>query len=100
MPETIGTLIVTALFDASIASTAVIGSVTVASIVGNVALAGALYGANALLAEKPQVSSQDGQLSVRQPVAVRRRNYGRVKIGGAIMFSETKAGIRFQILAL
>src|SRR5258708_6814912 len=32
--------------------------------------------------------------------AARRRNYGRNKVGGALMFSETNAGTRFQVLAV
>lgn len=99
MPETIGAYIVTALVSAEVA-TMTIGSVTFASIVGNVVVAGSLIAANYALSDKPESTPQDGQLSVRQTRAARRRNYGRVKIGGALMFSEAKGGVRFQVIAL
>lgn len=100
MPETIGFLILNAV--ASGGPIAGFGwTAGTAAIVGNVAIAGALLGANyALNSQKPESDTQDGQISVRESRAARRRNYGLVKIGGALMFSEVKTGTRHQVLAL
>lgn len=100
MPETIGFLILNAVAEGG--PIAGFGwTAGTAAIVGNVVIAGALVGANyALNAQKPESSPQDGQVSVRQPRAARRRNYGLVKIGGALVFSEVLAGTRHQVLAL
>jgi len=101
MPAAIGTLILTAVGAGGFATTAVIGEATVASIVGTVALTGASIGLQLALAPKPpEPGEQKGQLTTRQPVPVRRRYYGRVKIGGALMFSETLDNTRYQVLAL
>lgn len=101
MPEAIGTLILTAVGAGSFATEAVVGSVTVASIVGTVALTGASIGLQFALAPAPeQPGEQKGQLTTRQPVPIRRRHYGRVKVGGALMFSETIEPYRYQVMAL
>jgi hypothetical protein len=100
MPETVGFLVLNAVFDGGTIAGFGITAGT-AAIVGNVVIAGALIGANyALNATKPGASQQDGQISVRQPRTPRRRNYGQNYVGGALMFSETKGGVRYQVLAL
>ncbi|MGM5018730.1 hypothetical protein [Tardiphaga sp. 367_B4_N1_1] len=100
MPETIGFLVLNAVFEGGTIAGFGITAGT-AAIVGNVVLAGALVGANYALQQKtPEATQQDGQISIRQPRSVRRRNYGTNYIGGALQFSETKAGIRYQVLAL
>lgn len=101
MPAVVGTLILTAVGAGSFATTAVVGEITVASIVGTVALTGASIGLQfALAPAPPEAGEQKGQLTTRQPVPIRRRYYGRVKIGGALMFSETINNARYQIVAL
>ncbi len=100
MAETIGFLVLNAVFEGGTIAGMSITAGT-AAIVGNVVLAGALIGASYAAGQKtPEATQQDGQVSVRQPRAVRRRTYGATYIGGALMFSETKAGIRYQVLAL
>lgn len=98
MAETIGLLVLSAAGITEIGGFAVTASTY--AIVGNIALAAATVGASYALQQKPEVTPQDGQLTVRQARAARRRNYGTVKVGGALMFSETKAGRRYQVLAL
>lgn len=100
MPETIGFAILAALDVPVTGFTAIAGASTIASVIGGTVLAGGAIALNALTAKKPDSSQQDGQLTVRQPRAARRRNYGQNYVGGVIMFSEVSAGIRFQVLAL
>lgn len=102
MPETIGTIIVTAIASAEVASTAVVGSVTVASIVGTVAIAGGSLALQyALRPNQPdQPKPQDGQIITRQTVPPRRRGYGRLKLGGPLLLSYTLSGVRYQVVAL
>lgn len=107
-PASIGFIIVSAVASAEVAGTAVIGTVTVAQIVGTIALTAASVGISVgvnLLTQKPQSSKpQDGQITTRQTVPDRRRYYGRCKVGGALMFSETTAVggfiCRIQVMAL
>jgi len=99
MPETIGLLVLTSLGVTEIAGFAVTASTY--AIVGNIVLAAGAYGLSAALApQKPQATQQDGQITLRQPRAPRRRNYGTVKVGGVLMFSETRTGTRFQMFAI
>lgn len=99
MPETIGFLILSAAGVTDIAGFAITAST--ASIVGNVALASAAIAASyALSPTAPQVKPQDGQLTTRQAIPNRRRNYGLVKVAGPLMFSETLDGRRYQVIAL
>src|SRR4051812_36721820 len=103
MPETVGILLLDAAGFSGVAGFTLFGvegGISAATLIGTTVLAGGLIGANALLASKPEQSSQDGQLITRQAVPPRRRNYGRVKVGGALMLSETKAGVRYQVMAL
>ena len=117
-PTTIGFIILSAIEAAGVTGAATAGTtaivsvagatITVAQIVGTVALigatVGAAYGVNAFLNKAPSSKPQDGQITTRQPVPPRRRGYGRIKIGGALMLSETTtvAGVvaRFQVSAL
>ncbi|MDB6085549.1 MAG: hypothetical protein JWN43_3430, partial [Gammaproteobacteria bacterium] len=98
MPETIGFALASVIFPEGIAGFAISGAT--ASVLGNAVLIGGLAGANALLNQKPQSTPQDGQITVREARAARRRNYGIVKVGGALMFSEVSGGTRYQILAV
>lgn len=103
MPETIGIVLLDAVGYGGISGWTLFGisgAASAASIVGSTVLVGSLIAANALLAKKPEESTQNGQVSIRQPRAPRRRNYGVVMLGGALMFSETAAGVRYQVIAL
>jgi hypothetical protein len=103
MPETVGILLLEAAGYGGISgwtAFGIAGGVSAASIVGSTVLVGSLIAANALLAKKPEETTQDGQISVRQARAARRRNYGIVMLGGALMFSETLEGIRYQVIAV
>lgn len=101
MPETIGFLLLSAAGVTEIAGFTVTAST--AAIIGNVALATAAIGANLALNALNQPAGdkpQDGQLTVRQALPIRRRSYGLVKISGPIMFSETLNGRRYQVIAI
>lgn len=97
MPETIGLLILSTLGATEIAGFAI--TAATASLVGNAAIVGSLLAASYLTrpdAPKPS----DGQVTTRQPIPPRRRNYGRVKVGGALMFSETTNGVLYEVIAI
>lgn len=100
MAETVGFVILNAVFEAgTIAGFSITAST--AAIVGNVAIASATIAASyAFSPDAPTSKPGDGQIITRQALPARRRYYGYVKIGGALVFSETKAGIRYQIYAL
>lgn len=102
MPETLGTIIVSAVASAEIASTAVVGSITVASIVGTTVLVGGSIALQLALrpdaAEQPK--PQDGQIVTRQTIPARRRGYGWLKLGGPMLLSYTVPPTRFQVVAL
>jgi hypothetical protein len=102
VPETLGFLLLSAAGVTEIGGFAILPGT--AAIVGNVALATAAIGANVLanvLANKPQgTKPQDGQITTRQSLPNRRRNYGTVKVGGPLIFSETLSGSRYQVIAL
>lgn len=88
-PATIGALIV----GSELAATGTgIGAITVGQVVGYAALTAASValsiGANALLSKPQQDATTAGQFVTRQPTPSRRRNYGRVKVGGATIFAE------------
>lgn len=100
MPETIGFLLLSAAGVTEIAGFTVTAGT--AAIVGNVALASGAVGLSLALqpGAPPKDKPQDGQITVRQAIPPRRRNYGLVKISGPLHFSETKAGIRYQVIAI
>src|SRR4051794_23644419 len=87
MPETIGALVLSAIGVTEIAGFTVTASTF--AIVGNVVLAATAVGVQLLTSsgKMPEATQQDGQISVRQPRSPRRRNYGRVKVGGVLHFS-------------
>jgi hypothetical protein len=101
MAETVGLLILTAVAGGEVAGIAGLGTfagttvagLSVATIVGSGVLIGGAYAANVLLAPKPEEKSpSDGQVTTKQPVPPRRRHYGRVKVGGPMMFNEPLSG--------
>lgn len=100
MAETIGALIIASLPTAvATALPATVLGVSTAAVVGNVALIGSLAAASYLMrpnAPKPS----DGQVTTKQPISPRRRNYGRVKVGGVIIFSEVADGKLYEVVAL
>jgi hypothetical protein len=99
MPETIGFLLLSALEVTEVAGFAVTASTY--AVVGNAVLAAAAIAGSLALNKAPeQPKPQDGQLITRQAAAVRRRSYGLVRIAGPLLFSETKGGTRYQVIAI
>ncbi|MGB5905749.1 MAG: hypothetical protein WBH00_23160 [Xanthobacteraceae bacterium] len=97
MPATIGALILSTLGVTEIAGMTITAATL--STVGNIAIVSSLLAANYLMrpdAPKPS----DGQVTTRQPISPRRRNYGRVMMGGQIIFSETLDGGLYEVVAL
>jgi hypothetical protein len=100
MAETIGLLILTSVGAAEVGGIAGLGTLagttiagtSIAAIVGTGVLVGGAYAANALLNAPEVTSPSDGQVTTKQPIPPRKRHYGRVKIGGALVFVETKPG--------
>jgi hypothetical protein len=90
MAETIGMLILTA-----VAAETAFGAATaaVATIIGTGVLVGGSYAINlAMQPDAEEKSPSDGQITTKQPVPPRRRHYGRVKVGGPLMFVEPAVG--------
>jgi len=86
--EAVGALILTAagVEGATALTTTIVGTVAITA-----ASVGLSLGANALLAKQTTSDErQNGQLTTRQPTPSRRRNYGRMKVGGATIFSEVE----------
>lgn len=87
MPAEIGATILTA----ELASTAIVGSVTVGTAVGYAVVTGATIGAQFALSaltndNKPKAATF--QTVVRQAIPPRFRHYGLVKVGGAYFFHD------------
>ncbi|MGB3486683.1 MAG: hypothetical protein WBA37_11835 [Xanthobacteraceae bacterium] len=100
MAEAIGALIISSLPTAVATAlpTTILG-VSTAAVIGNVAIVGSLAAASYLTrpdAPKPS----DGQVTTKQPISPRRRNYGRVKVGGVIIFSEVAGGKLYEVVAI
>lgn len=97
MAETVGLIALNAVGITEIAGFSITAGT--ASIVGNVVIATALIGVS--LANQPDgPKPQDGQLVTRQSVPKRRRHYGLVKVAGPLLFSETREGARYQVIAI
>lgn len=77
-----------------------------AAIIANVAVIGLGLGLSLLSqvlfrpAAPPQPKPSDGQSIVRQATARRFRAYGRVKVGGVLMFANTKGGTLHRVVAM
>ena len=100
MAETIGLLILTAVSAGEVGGIAGLGTLagttiagtSIATVVGTGVLIGGAYAVNTLLAPKTTPPPADGQVTVKQAIPARKRHYGRVKVGGALMFVETLPG--------
>jgi hypothetical protein len=100
MPAVIGELLIAAAgYGLEVSGAIAFGTVTYATIVGDVALVGGSIGLS-LLTRPGAPKPQDGQQTVQQPSAPRRRNYGLVKVGGYLLFSEVDQGQRYQVIAI
>lgn len=99
--EAVGSMILTAV---GVADFAIIGSgataVTLANVVGTVVLTAASIGLQYGLASlnKPKQESTPGQQTIRESLAGRVRHYGRVKIGGVLVFTESVNGTWFRLI--
>ncbi|WP_020178094.1 hypothetical protein [Methylopila sp. M107] len=94
MPQAIGLAILSTL-----GATAV--SATTATLVGSVVIAGALTGAQLLLAPKPDIPKpQDGKIMLKQAVPPAIYAYGRCRISGAYLAYELKGSTSYDVIAL
>ena len=109
MPQFIGQVIITILqIGEAVAAAAQAIGTTVAfieGVIGTIAITAATIGLNLALAPgMPQLRAEGAQRTILQAIAPRRRFYGRVKIGGVIVFWETEGtgsnGNMWQIIAL
>lgn len=98
--EAIGTFILSSL---AVANVAVIGNVMLAQIVGSIVVTalsiGAQYALSTLMAPKGKDPGQQQQ-TIKSAIAPRVLHYGRVKTGGALVFSHAQAGWWYNVLAL
>lgn len=98
--EAIGTFILSSL---AVANVAVIGSVTLAQIVGSIVVTalsiGAQYALSTLMAPKGKDPGQQQQ-TVKSAIAPRVLHYGKVKTGGVLVFSHAYAGWWYNVIAL
>lgn len=100
MAASVGALIISAVTaDATIAATTIIGSLTVGEVVGAVAIAALEVGLSAALAPGAPITAV-GQENLKQPVAPRRRYYGRNKVGGTFVFWRVQNGFFYLFLDL
>ena len=100
-PETIGLAILSAVGVTNVTLFTVgTATVTLAAVVGYVALTGVLIGLQMLL-PRPGMPKQDGSQALRQPIPPRNGAYGRVRLGGYFMLYEaTSDGISYDVMAL
>lgn len=101
MPPAIGAAIfaIGGTAGAALGATTIAG-VSLASIVGNVVLSGALLGAQLLLAPKQSVPRQDGNLMLKQAIPPVIYGYGRCRITGAYMAYELKGSTSHDVIAI
>lgn len=98
MPETIGTLILTAVGLANMAPVITVFGSTLASVVGTVVLTAAAIGIQYALASQVKgPSPSESQQTVRSPAAYRTRHYGQVKVGPVLIFSDSRRGVWHQV---
>jgi hypothetical protein len=106
MAETVGLLILTLIGAVDFAAIPIIGSFTVASAVGAVALTAAAAAASLLLAPSmPETNvprpAVNGTQTMKQAMPPRLFGYGTCRIAGAYMFYDaTTAGDSYDVIAL
>ncbi|GLK78056.1 hypothetical protein GCM10008171_33100 [Methylopila jiangsuensis] len=101
MPAAIGAAIfaIGGTAGATLGATTIAGA-TLSSIVGNVVLSGVLLGAQLLLAPKPDLPKQDGNLMLKQGIPPAIYGYGRCRITGAYMAYELKGSTSHDVIAI
>ena len=73
---------------------------TAALVVGTIVLTGASIGLNLALANANRKKNPDPQVTLNDSVAIRRRIYGRMMVGGARFFAEQRDNRFYQAIAL
>jgi len=94
MAASIGALITTAIGLTETGATVIVGSITVNTVVGTIALAAANFAVNSLMSGSGPKGEQ--QFTVRQPIPPRREYDGRNKAGGYYFFMQSKDGSLYQ----
>lgn len=96
MPQAIGLVIV----EAFIADFAIVGSLTLSTVVGYTVTTALTVGASyALEALDDSGKRAFEQLAVRQPIPTRKRGHGRLKLGGDVVFFDTFGGNHYRAIA-
>lgn len=73
----------------------------VANIIAYAAVAAANYAiADALTPKAPSAKASEGQITLQQPVPFRRRIYGRAKMGGYRVFTDSANGQLYQLICI
>ncbi len=98
MPQAVGAAILWAIGESAVAS-ATIASVSVAEIVGTVAITAATIGLNAALAPSTP-DPQSGKQQVKQSVPYACFGYGRARIAGAVMLDEAAGQLLERVFAV
>ncbi len=94
MPVAIGAALAAEVLGSTIASTTIIGTVTVGTAVGyGIASAITLGASFALAGLQEKAKSAPEQLTVRQPIPMRWRGHGTAKLGGALFYLQTPSGV-------
>ena len=95
--EALGLLILGSL---GVGNTVVIGSLTLAAVVGTVVLTAASIGLQYALASlnRPKPDPANIQQTVRQAIGPRLRHYGTVRVGGTLAFMESKNGLYYRVM--
>lgn len=96
MPPVLAPLIASALVAGGVAATT---ATTLGTIIAYVAVTAITVGASFLLSQQKKPKGDPQQVTVKQAIPARTRSYGRVKVGGALVFMETGGiGALFQAI--
>lgn len=110
MAETVGIILLGALGLAELGATAIIGTLTVASVVGGAVLLAGAIGLQLLLARRPAGAAaslaatslpppEAGHAPLRQAIGSRVRGYGRNRLAGVYMLYEELSGDSYDVMA-
>lgn len=100
----------TGLYNAGVTAAVAYGATVTLVAAGTIAInaaisIGATFAFNALTKRNPDlpqdgIKPQDGQQTVRQSTAARRRHYGKVKVGGIVAFYEVDDKVLYVVVIL
>jgi hypothetical protein len=109
MAETVGTLVLAAVGLAELGAVAIVGTLTVATVVGSAVLLAGAIGLQLLLARRPSAGAaaslaasslppaEAGHAPLKQSIGSRVRGYGRNRLAGIYMLYEELSGDSYDV---